>query len=140
MLYRAMSSFVLGEGEGRPSMCQVCYKMIPLCVKLRQILMCMVVFNFYRLLLEHLVLLAVRDALTTSGKQLLTWADTYHSRGSSLPPYAPEGVSGKMNSVLKHTFHCLVFLLQLHRLRIFQYLKLVGISNWPSTHSGRPTI
>lgn len=41
------------------------------------------------------MLLAVRDALTTSGKQLLTWADTYHSRGSSLPPYAPEGVQGR---------------------------------------------
>ena len=35
-----------------------------------------------------------------------------------------------MNSVLKHTLYRLVFLLQLHRSRIFQYLRLVGLIPW----------
>ena len=44
--YESDELISLGEGEGRPSMYQVCYKMIPLCVELRQNLPCMVVFNF----------------------------------------------------------------------------------------------
>ena len=83
------------------------------------------------------MLLAVRDA--TSGKKLLTWADTYHSRGSSLPPYAPEGVQGREweNEFSPQTHVSLTGLsIAAPSLKNFS----IPEASWPSTPSGRPTI